>query len=65
VPVREMMEHLARRGYAGAIAVDWEKMWHPEIDGPEVALPQYARVLREYITGLKAASEAGYAPTGI
>jgi fatty-acyl-CoA synthase len=49
LPVQEMIEALARQGYSGAIAVDWEKMWHPEIAGPEVALPAYSKVLRTMI----------------
>jgi sugar phosphate isomerase/epimerase len=49
LPVQAAIERLAARGFDGAIAVDWEKMWHPEIAGPEVALPQYASKLRAYI----------------
>ena len=49
LPVQAMITTLARRGYDGAIAVDWEKMWHPEIAGPEVALPAYAAGLRRMI----------------
>jgi sugar phosphate isomerase/epimerase len=49
LPVAQAIQLLAWRGYSGAIAVDWEKMWHPEIAGPEIALPQYAAKLREYI----------------
>ena len=28
---------------------EWEKHWHPEIEAPEVALPQYRRVLAEWM----------------
>jgi sugar phosphate isomerase/epimerase len=49
LPVAAVIETLGRRGYEGAIAVDWEKMWHPEIAPPEVALPQYAATLRTLI----------------
>jgi sugar phosphate isomerase/epimerase len=49
LPVQALIEHLAARRFNGTIAVDWEKMWHPEIDGPEIALPQYAAQLRAYI----------------
>jgi sugar phosphate isomerase/epimerase len=49
LPVQAAIQAMAQRGYRGAIAVDWEKMWHPEIAGPEIALPQYAAYLRRMI----------------
>jgi fatty-acyl-CoA synthase len=50
VPVREMLGLLAAGGYPGWISVEWEKRWHPEIEPPEVALPQHLAVLRPWIT---------------
>jgi sugar phosphate isomerase/epimerase len=52
VPCRAVVELLAREGYGGYIAAEWEKKWHPEIEGPEVALPQHANVLREWFAAL-------------
>ena len=26
-----------------------EKVWHPEIEEPEVAIPHFAKVIREYL----------------
>ena len=49
VPVREMLGLLAAGGYEGWISVEWEKRWHPEIEEPEVALPQHRRLLREWM----------------
>jgi sugar phosphate isomerase/epimerase len=49
LPVLPAIRLLAQRGFDGAIAVDWEKMWHPEIDGPEIALPHFAAKLRAYL----------------
>jgi sugar phosphate isomerase/epimerase len=46
VPVREVLQILASGGYHGWIAFEWEKRWHPEIEEPEVALPDFIRVLR-------------------
>jgi fatty-acyl-CoA synthase len=46
VPVRELLDVLARRGYTGWISVEWEKKWHPELAEPEVALPQHIAWLR-------------------
>jgi sugar phosphate isomerase/epimerase len=54
VPVREMLELLESGGYAGWISVEWEKRWHPEIEEPEVALPQHLAVLRSWLTEMGA-----------
>ncbi|MCY4118060.1 MAG: TIM barrel protein [Caldilineaceae bacterium] len=51
VPCREILDLLAARGYNGFICAEWEKKWHPEIEEPEIALPQHARVLREWMAG--------------
>jgi len=45
VPVRECVEELQRAGYKHWVVAEWEKRWHPEIEEPEVALPQHARFL--------------------
>src|SRR5262245_39194002 len=42
VPVRDMVATLHRHGWSGWLSVEWEKKWHPELAGPEVALPQHA-----------------------
>jgi sugar phosphate isomerase/epimerase len=46
VPVGEVLWLLASGGYDGWIAFEWEKRWHPEIEEPEVALPDFVRVVR-------------------
>jgi sugar phosphate isomerase/epimerase len=48
VPNRQVIELLKREGYQGFLAVEWEKKWHPEIEEPEVAMPQHAEVLRRW-----------------
>jgi len=55
VPVREQVRVLARGGYRGYYCFEWEKKWHPEIEEPEIAFPQYAKVMGEYL------AEAGVA----
>jgi sugar phosphate isomerase/epimerase len=52
VPCRAVVELLHREGYQGAITAEWEKKWHPEIEEPEVALPQHAEVLRSWFAAL-------------
>jgi sugar phosphate isomerase/epimerase len=49
VPVREMLGLLADGGYRGWVSVEWEKRWHPEIEEPEVALPQHLRLLDSWL----------------
>ena len=49
VPVREMLGLLRAGGYRGPVSVEWEKRWHPEIESPERALPQYLAVLRMWL----------------
>ena len=52
VPVREIIRLLATGGYGGYISVEWEKYWHPDIEEPEIALPQHLVVLREWVKEL-------------
>jgi sugar phosphate isomerase/epimerase len=49
VPVREDLDLLRENGYDGWVAVEWEKKWHPEIEEPEVALPQHLALLRQWL----------------
>jgi sugar phosphate isomerase/epimerase len=50
VPVFEMLELVLTHGYTGPISLEWEKRWHPEIADPEIAFPQYAQKVREWLT---------------
>jgi sugar phosphate isomerase/epimerase len=52
VPVREMLGMLLANGSLSLpyLSLEWEKRWHPEIAQPEVAFPQYADTLRNYLT---------------
>jgi len=52
IPTRDILAALHKGGYTGWLAVEWEKKWHPEIAEPEVALPQHAQVMRQYLAGL-------------
>jgi len=49
VPVRDMLGLLAAGGYPHWISVEWEKRWHPEIEDPEVALPQHLELLTAWL----------------
>ncbi|HVD92132.1 MAG TPA: sugar phosphate isomerase/epimerase family protein [Vicinamibacterales bacterium] len=44
VPVERQIVALARSGYRGYYSFEWEKRWHPEIEAPEIAIPDFASV---------------------
>jgi len=52
VPIREMLRLLKKSNYDGWINLEWEKRWIPELADPEIAFPQYASKLREYLKDL-------------
>lgn len=52
VPIPEMLRLLKDGGYEGWINLEWEKRWIPELADPEIAFPQYAAKLREYLSEL-------------
>ena len=47
VPVAECVDILRRGGYDGYFSFEWEKLWHPEIPEPEIAIPHYMTYLRK------------------
>ncbi|HEX6465874.1 MAG TPA: sugar phosphate isomerase/epimerase family protein [Terriglobales bacterium] len=51
VPVRRQVELLAASGYRGDYSFEWEKAWHPDIDEPEIAIADFAKVVRQYLHG--------------
>ncbi len=50
VPVKRQVKALAGIGYDGSYSFEWEKVWHPDLEEPEIAFPDYARVMREYLS---------------
>ena len=51
VPVKRQVEALVKIGYRGYYSFEWEKVWHPDIDEPEIAIADYARVMTGYLKG--------------
>jgi sugar phosphate isomerase/epimerase len=49
VPVRRQVRALRAAGYAGLYCFEWEKVWHPELAPPEVAIADFARVVGGYL----------------
>jgi sugar phosphate isomerase/epimerase len=53
VPVRKQIELLHAGGYKGFYCFEWEKLWHPELEDPEIAIADYARVVQRYFAEFK------------
>jgi sugar phosphate isomerase/epimerase len=49
VPVQRQVQLLVQNGYKGSYSFEWEKVWHPEIEEPEIAFPDFARVITQYL----------------
>lgn len=45
-PAAECLRVLKDSGYDGWYSYEWEKVWHPEIADPEVALPPFPEAMR-------------------
>lgn len=48
VPIFEMIDALRQGGYEGYYSFEWEKMWHPELEEPELAIADYAQQMKQY-----------------
>jgi sugar phosphate isomerase/epimerase len=49
VPVKRQVQLLVDIGYKGYYSYEWEKAWHPDLQDPEIAFPDYARVMTGYL----------------
>jgi len=48
VPIFTAIDALRDGGYKGYYSLEWEKLWHPEIDEPEIALADYSKVMLQH-----------------
>ena len=46
-PIFDAIDILMKDDYAGYYSFEWEKLWHPEIDEPELAIPAYAQTMKQ------------------
>jgi sugar phosphate isomerase/epimerase len=51
VPIKRQVEALRSIGYKGHFCFEWEKVWHPDLEDPATAFPDYAQVMSEYLRG--------------
>jgi len=48
IPIKRQLAALQKFGYKGFYCFEWEKVWHPDLTDPEIAVADYARVMSEY-----------------
>ena len=54
VPIARQIEALRSIQYKGFYCFEWEKLWHPDIDDPEIAIADYARVVGQCLGNAQA-----------
>ena len=57
-PIADFVRLLKQANYDGWLSLEWEKMWHPELADPEVALPLFPGKMREFWNGGERAARA-------
>ncbi len=53
VPIARQIKALQSIGYKGFYCFEWEKVWHPDILDPEIAIPDFARVVGQCLGNAK------------
>ena len=48
VPIFEAIDVLEKNKYKGFYSFEWEKLWHPEILEPEIALADYPVEMKKH-----------------
>jgi sugar phosphate isomerase/epimerase len=49
VPIKKCFDLLKKDGYESYLSFEWEKLWHPEIPEPEIAIPHYAKNIIKFM----------------
>ena len=45
VPIPRQIQALQSIGYKGVYCFEWEKVWHPDLEDPEIAIADFSRVV--------------------
>ena len=48
LPLKKIFDVMTAGGYNGWHTLEWEKRWHPNLDEPEVAFPDFIRVMKSF-----------------
>jgi len=54
VPIERQIKALQGIGYEGFYCFEWEKVWHPDLIDPEIAIPDYAHVVGQCLGNARA-----------
>jgi len=54
VPIERQIKALQGIGYKGFYCFEWEKVWHPDLIDPEIAIPDYAHVVGQCLGNARA-----------
>ncbi len=49
VPIQRQVQALRGINYQGYYCFEWEKVWHPDLLDPSIAIPDYMRVVSGYL----------------
>ena len=49
VPLKEALKALTDANYTGFYSFEWEKLWHPELAGSEIALADYPQAIKKFL----------------
>lgn len=49
IPIQRQVAALKKMNYPGYFCFEWEKVWHPDLEDPEIAIADYARVISAYL----------------
>jgi len=49
VPIKKQIDALRSMDYKGFYCFEWEKVWHPDLEDPEIAIADYARVVTDHL----------------
>lgn len=47
-PIFEAIDLLAKNRFKGYFSFEWEKLWHPEIAEPEIAIAYYSKAMKKH-----------------
>lgn len=53
IPLKEMAYLLMDHNYDGYYTLEWEKVWHPQLEEPEIAFKQYVQFMKEIAQAYK------------
>jgi sugar phosphate isomerase/epimerase len=57
VSFSEALAGIRKLNYAGYISFEWEKYWHPEIEDPDIAFPDFGNAIRSLLEDRSATTE--------